>query len=289
MRELTGKVAFVTGGASGIGLAMVRSFVAAGMRVVIADIEQTALDEAANEFSENAEVITLRLDVTDREAMETAARTTEQAFGKVHLVCNNAGVALDGSVDTLSYADWDWLIAVNLNGVFNGIRSFVDRVKAHGEGGHFVNTASMAGLMGVSSAACYAASKYAVVGLSETMAAGLAQYDIGVSVLCPGTVDTGIFESERNRPDAYKNDDDLTTVSGGTKGKSQKPNITDGINSMLDASVVGDMVVHAIRENEFYIFTHPRFQATTDVRAKNVHEAMNRWQAYCEEHSIEGS
>jgi len=146
MRDVTGKVAFITGGASGMGLAMARSFAAAGMKVAIADIEQDALDRVKAEFdASNAEVITLQVDVTDRAAMEAAADATEAAFDKVHVLVNNAGVAVGGSLDQMSYEDWDWVMGVNLDGVVNGLQAFVQRIKAHGEGGHVVNTASLAG------------------------------------------------------------------------------------------------------------------------------------------------
>ncbi|MEO1912428.1 MAG: SDR family NAD(P)-dependent oxidoreductase, partial [Myxococcales bacterium] len=155
MKDIVGKVAFVTGGASGIGLAMARSFSAAGMKVVITDIEQAALDHVKDEFASSAEVILLKLDVTDRDAMEQAAQETEAAFGKVHVVCNNAGVSVGGRVDKMSGKDWDWVMGVNLGGVINGVQTFLGRIKAHGEGGHFVNTASMAGVMPIPGGSIY--------------------------------------------------------------------------------------------------------------------------------------
>ena len=130
MKDVTGKVAFITGGASGMGLAMARSFSAAGMKVAIVDIEQAALDRVQAEFDRtNAEVITLKVDVTDRDAMERAAQETEAAFGKVHVVCNNAGVAVGGRARPMNYKDWDWVMGVNLDGVVNGVQTFVDRIK----------------------------------------------------------------------------------------------------------------------------------------------------------------
>ena len=201
MRDVAGKVAFVTGGASGIGLAMARSFSAAGMKVAIADIEEQALAQAQAYFApSNAEVIALRVDVTDRDAMAHAADETERAFGKVHVVCNNAGVAVAGPMEKMSYADWDWVVGVNLHGVINGVQTFARRIMAHGEGGHFVNTSSLAGQVAVPGFSVYNTTKFAVVGLSETMRAEFAAHDIGVSVLCPGFVNTNIFASERNRP-----------------------------------------------------------------------------------------
>ena len=198
MRAVAGKTAFITGGASGIGLAMARSFSAAGMKVVIADIEQAALDTAQNEFeASNAEFLTVQVDVTDRDGMAAAAAATESRFGNVHVVCNNAGVAVGGRIDEMTYDDWDWVLGVNLNGVVNGVRTFVDRVKAHGEGGHFVNTASMAGHISIPGLGVYTASKFAVVGLSETMRPDLLGHNIGVSVLCPG-MSTSIVRARRS-------------------------------------------------------------------------------------------
>ena len=156
MRDVTGKVAFITGGASGMGLAMARSFARAGMKVVIADIEQTALDAITAEFeASNAEFLPLRLDVTDRAAVEDAAAAAEARFEKVHVVCNNAGVVVGGPIDQMAYNDWDWVTGVNIDGVVNGIQTFTERMKAHGEGGHFVNTASMAGHISIPGLSIY--------------------------------------------------------------------------------------------------------------------------------------
>jgi NADP-dependent 3-hydroxy acid dehydrogenase YdfG len=184
MQNVEGKVAFITGGASGLGLAMARSFTNAGMKVVIADIQDDALEAVANEFSDsNASLITMQVNVTDRDAMEDAASRTVDEFGKVHVVCNNAGVAVSGNVADMTYQDWDWVMQVNLDGVVNGIVSFVNRIKEHGEGGHFVNTASIAGQFGMGGLSVYNATKFAVVGMSESMRQDLAGSNIGVSVL----------------------------------------------------------------------------------------------------------
>ncbi len=194
MEQLAGKVAFVTGGASGLGLAMVRSFSGAGMKVVIADIQDDALAAAAEEFKDaNAEVIVMKVDVTDRDAMEQAAIDTLAAFGKIHVVCNNAGVATSGNVADMSYQDWDWVMKVNLDGVINGVVTFADRIRAQGEGGHIINTASMAGMAGMGGMSVYNTSKFAVVGMSEAMRQDLAPYGIGVSVRFPPFVKTNIY------------------------------------------------------------------------------------------------
>ena len=172
MRDVAGKVAFVTGAASGMGLAMARSFAAAGMQVALADIEEDALQRAHASFGPgNADTIALPLDVTDRDAMAEAADRTEAAFGKIHVLCNNAGVAISASFADTAYADWDWVLGVNLQGVINGVATILPRIAAHGEGGHVVNTASVAGLLAFGRAGIYNTSKFAVLGMSEAMRA----------------------------------------------------------------------------------------------------------------------
>ena len=281
MKDIVGKVAFVTGGASGIGLAMARSFSTAGMKVAITDIEQAALDRVKDEFAgSNAEVIHLKVDVTDRDAMEQAARETEAAFGKVHVVCNNAGVAVGGRVDVMDYKDWDWVMGVNLDGVINGVQTFVNRIKGHGEGGHFVNTASMAGQMPIPSGSVYTTSKYAVVGLSEVMRRDLARYNIGVSVLCPGAVTTNVAKSGRNRPANLQREKDTAKLV--SMGGLQETVMSD----VLDAAVIGDMVLAAVLADDAYIFSHPHLKAIVDARSTAIDESFARWSQYRKDHDV---
>jgi len=280
MKDIAGKVAFVTGGASGIGLAMARSFVAAGMKVAVTDIERAALDLVQDEFARSgAEVIGLELDVTDRDAMEQAARETEAAFGNVHVVCNNAGVSVAGRVDKMNYKDWDWVMGVNLDGVINGVQTFASRLKAHGEGGHFVNTASMAGQMPIPGGSIYTTSKYAVVGLSEVMKTDLARYGIGVSVLCPGGVITNVGKSGRNRPANLQRAKDNTKLNLGKLSETV-------MEDMLDASVIGDMVVEAILSDDLYIFSHPNLKKVVDARTAAVDASFARWARYRDDRGI---
>ena len=282
MRDLAGKTAFITGGASGIGLAMARSFSAAGMKVVLADIEQAALDRVRAEFeASNAACLTLQVDVTDRDGMEAAAVAAEARFGNIHLVCNNAGVVVGGPIDAMNYNDWDWVLGVNLNGVVNGIQTFTDRIKAHGEGGHFVNTASMAGHVSVPGLAVYTASKFAVVGISEAMRTDLLPHNIGVSVLCPGVVDTNIFDAARNRPEELA--DGAPSWPEGVPDEESEAIVAEARDSAIDPGVVGDMVLHAVREDEFYIFTHPDIEMMADLRKNEMADAFARWRAYLEE------
>ena len=286
MRDVAGKTAFVTGGASGIGLAMARSFAAAGMNVAIADIEEDALQAATAELAPtNAEIIPLHVDVTDRAAMARAADATEAAFGKVHVVCNNAGVAVAGMLDTMSYADWDWVVNVNLHGVINGVQTFMERIKAHGEGGHFVNTASMAGHLGIGGLGVYNATKFAVVGISETMRVDLAPHRIGVSVLCPGVVNTNIFDSGRNRPAALQAETDTTRLDG-LAVAGDEVNLAELRRTALAPAHVGDMVLHGIIEDEAYIFTHPEFAEQVRERHQAMSDAFGRWRAYRESAGI---
>src|SRR5215472_2514100 len=204
MKDLRGRVAFITGGASGIGLGIAGACVDAGMHAVLADLRQDHIDEALAGFARRGQsksVHAIRLDVTDRTAMAAAADETERVFGKVHVLVNNAGVGITGPFTSITYADWDFGLAVNLGGVINGLQTFLPRIRAHGEGGHVVNTASLAALVPMPAAfVTYVTAKAAVVAISETIRGELMQENIGVSVLCPGPVRTNIREVTKNRP-----------------------------------------------------------------------------------------
>src|SRR4030088_2094643 len=204
MRELAGKTAFVTGGASGIGLALGRAFAEAGMKVMLADVETDALAAAVKSLHNvGPEVRGVVCDVADSSSFEDAAKASHEAFGNVHVVCNNAGVAAGGGIDHISLDNWRWVLDVNLMGVLHGVRSFLPHIRKHGEGGHIVNTASMAGMHADLGFSPYGASKFAVVSMSEGLAMQLKPHGIGVSVLCPSFVRTRIGESGRNRPQRY--------------------------------------------------------------------------------------
>lgn len=289
MEDLSGKTAFITGAASGIGLAIARSLAAAGMKVVVADIEEAALARVEEEFNaSNREFLTLRVDVTDRQAMADAAAATIERFGKVHVLVNNAGVGVGGKLDEMTYNDWDWVLGVNLDGVVNGLQSFLGLIESHGEGGHIVNTASMAGHLAVPGLGVYNASKFAVVAISETLRADLTGKEIGVSVLCPGVVDTSIFESGRNRPEELASDaasDNLMdAISSGEEEASNR--LAEIRARALDPAVVGDMVLHAIRENEMYVFTHPEMEDAVQARNSEMLDAFQRWRQYRAERGL---
>jgi NADP-dependent 3-hydroxy acid dehydrogenase YdfG len=276
MKDVAGKVAFITGGASGIGLAMAHSFSAAGMKVVIADIEEAALQGATESFgNSNAGVITVQVDVTDRDAMADARQRTLDAFGKVHVLCNNAGVFINGNIADMTYNDWDWVMKVNIDGVINGIVTFIDDLKAHGEGGHIVNTASIAGQYGVPGLSVYVASKFALVGISVSMRADLANDNIRVSVLCPGVVATGIGSSERNRPDEF---------SGSATVMPQQRDGDPSDMTVMDPPEIGDMVLHAILNDQFYILTHPEFQPVLQRRSEELDASFDYWRDYRTQH-----
>ena len=274
MRELAGKTAFVTGGASGIGLALGRAFAQAGMKVMLADIEADALAAAVKSL-ENVRpgVRGVICDVADPSSVERAAKASYEAFGNVHVVCNNAGVAAGGGIDNISLDNWRWVLDVNLTGVLHGIRSFLPHIRGHGEGGHFVNTASMAGMESGLGFSPYGASKFAVVGMSEGLAAQLRPLGIGVSVLCPSFVRTRIGESGRNRPQRYGPTPSLDPNSPAAAVVAE---ITSRLQAGLDPAAVAERVLDAIRNDELYVFTHPNMRGEVDERFAAIQAAMDK-------------
>ena len=252
MQHIEGKVAFITGGASGIGFGMARVFLRNGMKVAIADIRQDHLDEAAAALKGSNAVHFIRLDVTDRAAMKAAADETERVFGKVHVLCNNAGIGILGGAKRATFDDWDWGMGVNLGGVINGVQTFVPRLMAHGEGGHIVNTSSMAGVLPGGAATIYVTAKAAVLGLSESLRQELAPEHIGVTALCPGPITTNIHEVWTLRPDKYKNSG-LGEVEAALAVRQPSP-------VWMDPIEVGEMVLDAIRRDLAFIFTHNEFK-----------------------------
>jgi len=274
MRELAGKTAFVTGGASGIGLALGRAFVRAGMKVMLADIETDALAAAVESLRDlGPHVHGVACDVADPASVERAAEASYEAFGNVHVICNNAGVAGGSGIDDISLDTWRWVLGVNLMGVLHGIRTFLPHIRAHGEGGHIVNTASMAGMVSGLGFSPYAASKFAVVTMSEGLAMQLEPLGIGVTVLCPGFVRTRISESGRNWPAHYGaiRTPDPTSPAGVLAAR-----LAELGRSGLDPSDVAAQVLTAIREDELYVFTHPEIRAELEERFAAILTAMDK-------------
>jgi NAD(P)-dependent dehydrogenase (short-subunit alcohol dehydrogenase family) len=274
LRDFDGKTAFVTGGASGIGLALGRAFAEAGMKVMLADVEAGALDQALHNLSNHGNRVQgIRCDVGDPESVERAARATFDAFGNVHVVCNNAGVAAGGGIDNISIDNWRWVVDVNLMGVVYGVRSFLPHMMKHREGGHIVNTASMAGMINGIGFSPYAATKFAVVSMSEGLAMQLQPQGIGVSVLCPEYVRTRIGESGRNRPSRYGESAQLDPASPAAQMVAE---IARRLEAGIDPGQVAARVLDAIRNEQFYIFTHPNMRQGVDERFVAIQAAMDR-------------
>ena len=274
MQELPGKTAFVTGGASGIGLALGRAFAEAGMQVMLADIETEALAAAVKSLHNfGPDVRGVTCDVSDPGSVERAAAASYEAFGNVHVVCHNAGVAGGSGVDDISLNDWRWVLDVNLMGVLHGVHTFLPHIRAHGEGGHFINTASMAGMVSGLGFGPYSASKFAVVTMSEGLAMHLQPLGIGVSVLCPGWVRTRINESGRNRSERYGPE---RTPQPGTWGSEIAAHVAERIQTGLDPSDVAARVLSAIRADELYVFTHPEMRVAAEERFAAILAAMDK-------------
>ena len=271
MKELSGKVAFVTGGASGIGLGIVKAMVAAGMKVVIADLRRDHLETALAGFAAEATSASVHgtvLDVTDRPAMAAAADEAVKRFGKVHVLVNNAGVGVEGPLRQATYDDWDFGIGVNLGGVINGIQTFLPRIRAHGDGGHVVNTASLAGIVYMPSQfAVYATSKSAVITLTECLRDDLLPDRIGVSVLCPGPVKSNIHESGRNRPVKFRGTSGFAEAEAKLAQRTVSP-------LWMDPQVVGERVLRGIRDDQLYIITHGEWREAFIQRTQALLDAM---------------
>ena len=260
MEDLRDKVAVITGGASGIGLGMAKAFIGAGMKVVVADIRRDHLDEALATLNGTGAVHAIELDVTDRAAFARAADEVERVFGNTHVLCNNAGVAIGGPLQLATYDDWDWIMEVNIGGVINGVQTFLPRILAHGEGGHIVNTSSMSGICAHPGAGLYITTKFAVVGLSEALRTEVAQKNIGVSVFCPGPVQTKIAQSGKNPPARFSN----TGYAEADKARQEH----SSSDLYMDPEKAGERVLEGIQHNDLYIFTHPEFNDSIRLRCE---------------------
>ncbi|MEM9670389.1 MAG: SDR family NAD(P)-dependent oxidoreductase [Pseudomonadota bacterium] len=263
LTSLDGKTAFITGGANGIGLGIAKALVGRGANVMLADINEEALTSAAARFGDQAD--TVMCDVADPDAVKAAADKTIDRFGKVHLLINNAGVGANGKPGNTPLDDWRWVVDINLMGVVYGVETFVPLIKAHGEGGHVVNTASLAGyVVGPGTAAPYNATKFAVVGYSETLRAQLTPHNIGCSVLSPAWVATDIHKSGFRAPSSADLDIDAAMESDSFKRMDAV------LRSGLSPEFVGEWTVDCILANRLHIFTHPEFRSGIEQRMKDV-------------------
>jgi len=269
VRNFAGKTAFVTGGASGIGLGIARALLSEGMNVVIGDVNEAHLADARAELP-GANASFVHVDVTDRESVARAAVAAVAAFGNVHVLCNNAGIAGGGAVADAGFADWDRAMSVNLGGAVNVVKTFVPLIRAHGEGGHVVNTSSIAGITALPyEGGAYTTAKFAVRGLSESLRLSLAPEGIGVSVLCPGLTRTRILDAP-DREDAGAK----PMASEGDPGA-----LFNSMDGAMDPIEVGRAVVTGIRQNLPYILTHGEFRDEIRILFDEIVEAFPTDQA----------
>jgi NAD(P)-dependent dehydrogenase (short-subunit alcohol dehydrogenase family) len=260
MQNLFGKTAFVTGGASGIGLGIAKALLGAGMNVTIADIRDDHLTEAVAELAGGDRVLALKLDVTDRADYARAADATEAKFGNIHILCNNAGVAVVGPTELATFADWDWVMGVNLGGVINGITTLLPRILRHGEGGHIVNTSSMSGMVPVGGTTIYSTAKAAVLTMMETMRPELEPRGIICSAFCPGAVQSNIGEAGKTRPTALAD-------TGYAEADKRRQNGGNLFHLYQTKEEVGQRVLQGILADELYILTHSEFLGGVSDRA----------------------
>jgi len=279
MKEIKGKVAFITGGASGIGLGIAKACAKYGMKVVIVDSRQDALDEAMAYFKEKKlPAHPIKLNVTDREAYAKAADEAEKVFGKIHVLVSNAGVGSGGGpVEKLTYNDWDYSMGVNVGGCINSIMTIVPRILKHGEGGHIVATSSTCGLMGSSNFIIYCTTKYAVAGMMECLATELQDKNIGVSVLVPGPTMTNLgLSSFVNRPENLRNEGETWPPKMPPPPKGAPPRRPPGDmrGVMMEPEETGERVLRAIRNNDLFIITHPEWKAGFKARNEAIMRAI---------------
>jgi NAD(P)-dependent dehydrogenase (short-subunit alcohol dehydrogenase family) len=265
VRDLGGRIAVITGAASGIGRELALACAAEGARVALADVDEKGLAETARLLPPGCESIQARCDVTDPADLEALAQRTYERFGAAHLVFNNAGVAVSGPVWSAPLDEWKWVLDVNLMGVVHGIRAFVPRMLEAGAEGHVVNTASVAGLLSVPGSGVYCASKHAVVSLSECLFHDLraARSAIGVSVLCPAWVATGIADAERNRPAALAARNPLAAPYEAAVRKA----VASG---RLSAAEVARITLDAVKSGRFYVLPHQKIKASIESRMRDI-------------------
>lgn len=276
MKEFQGKVAVVTGAASGIGRALAERCAKEEMKVVLADIEEQALMQASRDLAaQGAQVLAVPTDVSQAGEVETLARKAFETYSAVHLLFNNAGVGAGKSAWESSLADWEWVLGVNLWGVIHGIHFFVPRMLEQRSEGHIVNTASMAGLTYGPGQSIYKVSKHGVVSLSETLYYELALRgaSLKVSVLCPGLVSTNILDAQRNRPARLQDASVKEPLSPQAEAVVQR--FQQAVREAMPPGQVADIVFEAIREERFYILTHPTWKAAIQIRMEDILQERN--------------
>ncbi|MEW1981687.1 SDR family NAD(P)-dependent oxidoreductase [Citricoccus sp. NPDC079358] len=266
MQELTGRVAVITGGSSGIGRGIALACARAGMTVYVTGRSADHLTETQTEFSgQGLEVATLQVDVTDLAAMQQAAQRIEAEQGRVDLLVNNAGIGLTGAVSDATPADWDWLIDVNIKGVAHGLQAFLPALRRHGQGGHIVNTSSMAGLMPVV-AGLYSMSKAAIIALSEALHIELLAEGIGVSAYCPGPTHSNIASSVAQRPAEYG--------ASGYTAPGPEATAFQLTQPYMSAEEAGERVLEGVRRGDMFILTHPEFKAGVVQRHRAIEDSF---------------
>lgn len=276
MFDVNGKTAFITGGASGMGWGMAKAFAEAGMKVVIADIRQDALDEAMEGFSRtNLAVHAIRLDVTDRNGWTRAADEAEAQFGNIHVLALNAGVGVSGSMLTATYKDWDFSMAVNVGGVVNGLVTMLPRMLKHGEAGQRVVTSSTGGFSAVGGAGLYCAEKYCVAGMFESLATELRDTPLGASVFFPGPVQTQLgLSTQATRPEHLRNEAPPPPPETVGAKKDARPAPGFDTSLFMTSEEVGQRVLRGIRRRDLFIMTHPEFRKGIEARNEALLRAI---------------
>jgi NAD(P)-dependent dehydrogenase (short-subunit alcohol dehydrogenase family) len=275
VQDFDGRTAVITGGASGIGLALGELFAGLGMRIVLADVEEDALGDAVDRLRrKDAECIGVPTDVSSAEQVDALARRALEAFGAIHIACNNAGVFTGGLLWEESLADYRWLVDVNLWGVIHGLRSFVPIMQAQDCESHIVNTASMAALTALPYAGIYHMTKHAVLGLSESLYHELAFHapHVKVSVLCPEAVDTGIARAERNRPARYRREGDIVESDA---RELVLDSLGQSVAGGVGPEVLAQRTLDAIREERFYILSDEAWRESANARLEDIRLARN--------------
>lgn len=271
MKNLQGKVAFVTGGSSGIGQGIVRVLAEEGMKVAFSYRRQEHLDQAMAYFHGKPQLAVhpIKVDVTDREGLSAAKREIEGVYGKVQLLINNAGIGIHGPMELATFGDWDWILSVNLGGVINTLVIFLPDMIASGQEAHIVNVASMGGIAALGAVGLYSTTKYAVVGLSESLRTDMIGRNIGVSVYCPGTVKSNIGAGGGPRQEQFKE-------TGYAPPPPPKAGEASFMDVAMDAAEAGRHVLRGIKDNELFIISHPEFRDVLRARHAKIEASIAR-------------